>query len=63
VRTKSIRYRFCFHKLDAAHSIAAVGELAVVAVTKDPATGKMKSAPIPDAFRNCIEAAPGPPPH
>ncbi len=58
VRTKSIRLRFFFRKLDEERHLAAVGELAVVSVTSDPSRHSMDAVPIPDRFREAIQAAP-----
>ncbi len=58
VRSKSVRYRFHFRKLDAASTVAALGELAVVSVTADATTRKMKAVAIPEEFRSRIEPIP-----
>jgi YbgC/YbaW family acyl-CoA thioester hydrolase len=55
IRTKAIRYRFHVRKLDG--TVAALGELTVVAVQADPETRKMRAVPIPTAFREKITAA------
>jgi acyl-CoA thioester hydrolase len=62
VRTKSVRYAFRIWKSpdDAvARVLAAAGELVVVAVRAVPGTREMKAVPIPEAFRERIEAVPG----
>lgn len=58
IKAKAITYRFLFRKLDAAKSIAAVGELVVVAVTADPETGRMKSVNIAPTLLQLIQVAP-----
>ncbi len=58
MRTKAIRYRFCIRKGDAARTVAATGDVTVVAVGAAPGTREMKAVPIPDAFRSRITTAP-----
>lgn len=58
VRTKAIRYRFHVRKLNESRTLAATGEVTVVAVGAAPGTREMKAVPIPQAFRSNIEAAP-----
>jgi YbgC/YbaW family acyl-CoA thioester hydrolase len=55
VRSKSVRYRFYFRKLDPAGTLAAAGEMAVVSVTADAVSRKMKAVAVPDAFRQQLE--------
>lgn len=58
MRTKAIRFAFRFWKQpDGARTLAATGEIVVVAVSAAPGTREMKSSPIPDDFRACIEPA------
>jgi acyl-CoA thioester hydrolase len=61
MRTKAIRYVFRFWKnpdVPGGRTLAATGELVVVAVQATPGTREMKSSPIPEAFRSRIEVAP-----
>ena len=61
VRTKALRhiFRIWKHPDDAERrTLAASGEFVVVAVTAAPGTREMRSTPIPEAFRERIEAAP-----
>jgi acyl-CoA thioester hydrolase len=59
VRTKSIRYRCHFWKNpDGQRVRAATGEIVVVSVIADRAAGTIASTPIPDVFRERIQAHP-----
>jgi acyl-CoA thioester hydrolase len=59
IRTTSIRYRCRLWKdPDGRRIKAATGEMVVVSVVADRAAGTIQSAPIPESFREKIEAAP-----
>lgn len=61
VRTKAIRYAFRFWKNPdgpGKRSLAAIGEMVVVAVETKPGTRTMRACAIPDNFRSRIEPAP-----
>ncbi|MFN3322905.1 MAG: acyl-CoA thioesterase [Bryobacteraceae bacterium] len=58
-RQKSIAYTVIFRKVNVAPYIeVARGSLVVACVTRDEATGRMKSVPIPAAIAEAIEPAP-----
>jgi YbgC/YbaW family acyl-CoA thioester hydrolase len=59
IGTRSMTLDFHFSKTEHGKQIeAATGRLTIVCVERDPVTGKMKSAPIPDEIRARIQVAP-----
>ncbi len=61
-RDKAITYEFIFHKLNAPTvQNVAKGRLTVVNVVYDPASRKLKAAPLPPEFSRHIEVAPADP--
>jgi YbgC/YbaW family acyl-CoA thioester hydrolase len=57
VRTRSIRYAFIFRKAVGGTEVAR-GSVTAVYTTVDKSAGKLAAAPIPDAIRSVIQAAP-----
>jgi acyl-CoA thioester hydrolase len=57
IRTRSIRYQFVFRKVSDGTEVAR-GSVTAVCAAVDKSTGKLAAIPIPDAVRNCIQAAP-----
>jgi YbgC/YbaW family acyl-CoA thioester hydrolase len=57
MRTRSIQYQFVFRKVADGTEVAR-GNITAVCATVDKLTGKLAAIPIPDAIRNCIQAAP-----
>ena len=56
IRSKSVRFGFHFRKIDPNRTLAASGELTVVSVASDRATGQMSAVAVPEAFRLQLQA-------